>query len=193
MLKRLIVIGPIVALAGCAGEQPVSADFEVSAPLYAKGGNSIDNLGTHLVGEEEVPGRETLAQGQAIFRITGNSVDFRLIASNIDNVHMAHIHCGRFGENGPIRMWLHPVIGPSGIADTDNLGSYDGVLANGTFSAAGVVCAAANVGANMPLIDAMRAGLTYVNVHTTDNQAPTNTGPGDFPGGEVRGQLDAGR
>ena len=36
---------------------------------------------------------------------------------------------------------------------------------------------------------AMRAGNTYVNVHTNDGAAPPNTGPGDFPGGEVRGQL----
>jgi hypothetical protein len=34
--------------------------------------------------------------------------------------------------------------------------------------------------------------LTYVNVHTNDGVAPTNTGPGDFPGGEVRGQLQHG-
>jgi hypothetical protein len=42
----------------------------------------------------------------------------------------------------------------------------------------------------MPLLDAIRAGLTYVNAHTNDGVAPTNTGPGDFPGGEIRGQLD---
>jgi len=35
----------------------------------------------------------------------------------------------------------------------------------------------------------MRAGNTYVNVHTNDGVAPTNTGPGDFPGGEIRGQI----
>ena len=39
------------------------------------------------------------------------------------------------------------------------------------------------------LIDAMEAGNTYVNVHTNDGVAPTNTGPGDFPGGEIRGQI----
>ena len=29
----------------------------------------------------------------------------------------------------------------------------------------------------------------YVNVHTNDGVAPPNTGPGEFPGGELRGQL----
>jgi hypothetical protein len=35
----------------------------------------------------------------------------------------------------------------------------------------------------------MQSGNTYVNVHTNDGVAPTNTGPGDFPGGEIRGQI----
>jgi len=39
------------------------------------------------------------------------------------------------------------------------------------------------------LLDAIDAGIAYVNVHTDDGIAPTNTGPGDFPGGEIRGQL----
>jgi hypothetical protein len=39
------------------------------------------------------------------------------------------------------------------------------------------------------LISALEAGNLYVNVHTNDFVAPTNTGPGDFPGGEIRGQL----
>ena len=40
------------------------------------------------------------------------------------------------------------------------------------------------------LIAAMMSGVTYVNVHTSDGVDPPNTGPGDFPGGEIRGQLD---
>ena len=39
------------------------------------------------------------------------------------------------------------------------------------------------------VLDKMRSGNAYVNVHTNDGVAPTNTGPGDFPGGEVRGQF----
>ena len=36
---------------------------------------------------------------------------------------------------------------------------------------------------------AVAAGNAYVNVHTNGGVAPPNTGPGDFPGGEIRGQL----
>jgi len=40
------------------------------------------------------------------------------------------------------------------------------------------------------MIALMRTGGAYVNVHTTDPTKTThNTGPGDFPGGEIRGQL----
>ena len=41
-------------------------------------------------------------------------------------------------------------------------------------------------------VDALQSGATYVNVHTNDGGAPTNTGPGDFPGGEIRGQVGGG-
>ena len=39
------------------------------------------------------------------------------------------------------------------------------------------------------LLDAINAGNAYVNIHTNDGVAPTDTGPGDFPGGEIRGQI----
>jgi len=197
MLRRQIALGAItVLLAGCTADKPVPTGFELRAPLFAVGGNGNFNPGTHLTGDEEVftpvpPSTATpadsRAQGQAIFRVSsdGSTVDFRLIASNIDNVFMAHIHCAPSGTNGPIRMWLYPVIGPAGAPGPSGSGPQNGVLASGTFSPTGVVCPG-----GMPLLDAIRAGLTYVNVHTDDGVAPVNTGPGDFPGGEIRGQLD---
>src|SRR5207249_402096 len=40
-----------------------------------------------------------------------------------------------------------------------------------------------------PPRDTPASGNAYVNVHTNDGMAPPNSGPGDFPGGEIRGQL----
>ena len=199
MLKGQIALGAVTALLiGCTADTPAPTGFVVTAPLYAVGGNSGGNgdvnLGTHMTGAEEVfaapPGAPTpadsRAQGQAIFRVNDDgTVDFRLIASNIDNVIMSHIHCAPAGTNGPVRMWLYPVVGPSGAPAASGAGAQNGVLATGTFNPAGITCPG-----GMRLIDAIRAGLTYVNVHTNDGVAPTNTGPGDFPGGEIRGQLD---
>jgi len=205
MLRKQAALAAIgCLLAGCTADKPTPTGFEVRAPLFAVGGQSDFNLGTHMTGDEEVftpvpPSTATPAdsrgQGQAIFRVSddGSSVDFRLIASNIDNVIMSHIHCGPPGANGPIRMWLYPVIGPTGAQGPNGSGPHNGVLASGTFSPTGVACPATATTPAMPLLDAIRAGLTYVNVHTNDGVAPANTGPGDFPGGEIRGQLDHGR
>ena len=201
MLRRELALGAIAALlVGCTADKPAPTAFEVRAPLFAVGGNSGGNgdvnLGTHMTGAEEVftptpPSTATpadsRAQGEAIFRVNGDgtAVDFRLIASNIDNVIMSHIHCGAAGSNGPIKMWLYPVIGPTGAPAASGAGPQNGVLASGTFNPTGVRCPDGSA-----LLDAIRAGRTYVNVHTNDGVAPTNTGPGDFPGGEIRGQLD---
>jgi hypothetical protein len=39
------------------------------------------------------------------------------------------------------------------------------------------------------LLGALQDGDIYVNVHTNDGIGDINTGPGDFPGGEIRGQF----
>ena len=40
------------------------------------------------------------------------------------------------------------------------------------------------------LVDLITSGNAYVNVHTNDGISPTNTGPGDFPVGELRSQVE---
>lgn len=198
--RTCVVAIAVSALVGCAEEQSAPTEI-ITLPLFAKGGNGEMNMNTHLGGDEEVlvvaegapHPSDSQGQGQAIFRVNPDgTVDVRLIASNIDNVVQSHIHCGRFGENGPIRIWLYPNIGTSGTALTGPTGAQDGVLAEGTFDPTGVTCPAANVGTTMPVLDAMRNGLAYVNVHTNDGVTPTNSGPGDFPGGEIRGQIGDG-
>jgi hypothetical protein len=67
-------------------------------------------------------------------------------------------------------------------------GRFDGVLATGTITEANFVGPLAGQPFSV-LIDEMLAGNTYVNVHTNDGIDPPNTGPGDIPGGEVRGQI----
>ena len=73
------------------------------------------NWSDHLTGAEEVPARPTQGQGQAIFHLSddGTSVDFKLMATNIDNVIAAHIHVGPTGVNGPVVVFLYgPASGP---------------------------------------------------------------------------------
>jgi hypothetical protein len=143
----------------------------------------------HANGAGEFPVRETQGQGQGIFKLSadGQSVQYKLIASNIDNVFMAHIHQGPPESIGPIVVWLYP---GTAVNVTAPLGSgrTDGVLVEGTFTAANLTGPLQGQPLSA-LIAAMESGNAYLNFHTNDGVAPTNTGPGDFPGGEIRGQI----
>ena len=152
------------------------------------------NFNTHLSADQEVMPigivNNSLAQGQANFKLSadGTELSYKLIAANIDNAFMAHIHMGPVGVNAPIVVWLFPSTTP-GAPGPLGAGRMDGVLAEGTITAADLVGPLKGHPFS-ELIDAIRAGNAYVNIHTNDGIAPTNTGPGDFPGGEIRGQLD---
>lgn len=150
------------------------------------------NFRTHLTGSNEVPPPGvvvmTLAQGQAVFQLSedGSELSYVLIASNINNVIMAHIHLGPAGSNGPVVVWLYPA--PDQQAPLPIPGRHDGVLAEGVIRAENLVGPLAGQPLSN-LITAIQTGNAYVNVHTNDFVAPPNTGPGDYPGGEIRGQL----
>jgi hypothetical protein len=152
------------------------------------------NFRTHLSGAEEVPPPgvvvETLAQGQAIFQLSkdGSAIHYKLIVANIENVFMAHIHKGARGVNGPVAVWLYPSTAPG--AGPTGQGRVDGVLVEGTFTAADLVNqAATGITSLEQLLAEIENGNAYVNVHTNDGVAPANTGPGDYPGGEIRGHI----
>jgi CHRD domain len=134
-----------------------------------------------LSGGDEVPARDTGARGVATFRLNaeGTELGFRLVVANIENVFAAHIHCGVAGVSGPIGVTLF-MGAPAG-------GRTDGVLAAGTVTApdTGNACGWVDLD---DVVTALESGDTYVNVHTNDGLAPPDTGPGDFPGGEIRGQ-----
>ncbi len=124
---------------------------------------------THLTGSEEVPARDTLAQGQAIFRLSkdGTELHYRLIVANIENVTAAHIHLAPAGMNGPVVAPLY-VSGPIS-------GRFSGVLAEGVITSLNGPLLGQPLSA---LITAIEDAGAYVNVHTTQ-----------FPGGEIRGQI----
>jgi hypothetical protein len=131
--------------------------------------------------ERPVP-RDTNARGLAHFKLSmdGTELEYKLNVANIENVFAAHIHCGAEDAAGPVGVTLY--MGSPGS------GRFDGVLAEGTITVpdAGNGCGWADLDA---VVAAMSSGNAYVNVHTNDGVAPPNTGPGDFPGGEIRGQI----
>ena len=152
----------------------------------------------HANGSQEVPARDTQGQAQAIFHLSkdGSSLDYKLIASNIENVFMAHIHCGAPTVNGPITVWLYPSPAPPPMAGPPGAGRHDGVLVTGTFTDANVIDLAPNP-ANCTggisdigdVIELLQNGGAYVNVHTNLDGPPFTNQPGDIPGGEIRGNT----
>jgi hypothetical protein len=138
---------------------------------------------TSLSSAEEVPTNTSKARGAATFMVSddGTSIEYRLVVANIENVVASHIHIAPAGTNGGVVTFLYGNAPAGG-------GPVNGVLATGTITAADLTGSLAGQPLSA-LIAAIEDGNAYVNVHTNDGVAPTNTGPGDFPGGEIRGQL----
>jgi hypothetical protein len=136
-----------------------------------------ENFRAHLNVEEEIPEPEVDGnpRGQAIFQLSrdGSQLHYKVIVANIENVMMAHIHLAPFGETGPVVAWLYP----AGPPPQEIPGRFSGVLAEGTITSDDLVGPLADADLD-DLLAEIRAGNTYVNVHTTQN-----------PPGEIRGQI----
>jgi hypothetical protein len=163
-----------------------TAQRSVTTPLAANANAEVldaKNFVAHLTGASEVPARDSRGVGEVKLQLTsdGTALEYRLISSNIHNVVQSHIHLAPAGVNGPIVVFLFGLVAPGG-------GRTDGVLATGTITAANFIGPLAGHPFS-DLIAAIRADTAYVNVHTNDGVDGVNTGPGDFPGGEIRGQI----
>jgi hypothetical protein len=140
---------------------------------------------TQLRGRNEVPPHETPASGEAIFRVGDDgTVSYELFVDDIRNPFMAHIHIGPPGVNGKIAVWLFPSTKP--VPGPANSGPAEGLLKKGTFTAKDFVGPLKD-STLAALVRAIRAGNAYANVHTSDGTK--SFAPGNFPGGEIRGQL----
>jgi hypothetical protein len=201
-MRRYYSLAGAALLLGCV-DAPASTTAPQLSGAVVSGGVVADRnkefgtdngdqrtIETKLSGDEEVPIRITGAHGSANVRLAkdGQSIDFQLVVNDITNVTMAHIHMQAKGVNGPIVVWFFPSVTSTAPLPGGG-GEHHGLLAQGTFTAADLRGPLAGHPLS-DLIAAISAGNTYVNIHTDDGVAPPNTGPGDFPGGEVRGQLD---
>ncbi|MGC2330372.1 MAG: CHRD domain-containing protein [Candidatus Acidiferrales bacterium] len=129
-----------------------------------------------LSGKNQSPAVETPAHGVATFRLSadGKSLSYRLSVTDIDNVSMAHIHMGPAGQEGPVVAWLYPSKPPAVVKK----GKFTGLLASGTLMAANL--AGPLEGKTIAdLVEQIKAGKAYVNVHTEK-----------YPAGEIRGQIE---
>jgi CHRD domain len=146
-----------------------------------------------MIGYFEVPSVSTVARGRFELRIRDSQLDYRLTFSDLEGaVTQAHIHFAQAGVNGGISAWLcgttGNLAGPPGTPSCGAAGATQGDI-SGTITAANVQNT--NNPANgatqgiaamefAELVAAIRAGVTYANVHSAK-----------FPGGEIRAQIKA--
>lgn len=139
-----------------------------------------------LSGAEQLPdATDSKATGTLVLTVSddGKSVAYRLTVENLSNPSGADVHLGPPTMNGPLVVKLFPRRG-----DGAKKGPFSGVLAEGSFDG-GDFLGPMTGSPLSDLIDELKAGNAYTNVHTNDGQDPPESGPGDYRNGEIRGQL----
>jgi len=174
-----------------AGAATVLGIFALAAAPIASAQN-LHRIGTNLIGYQEVPAISTVGNGQFDATISQDETQLTYTLSYADmesEVTQAHIHFGQLSVNGGISVWLcgnadpnstPPIAPPAG---TPTCPASPATVTR-TVTAANVVGPLGQgIAATQfaELLRAIRAGIAYANVHTRT-----------FPGGEIRGQLDAG-
>lgn len=158
---------------GCSpdNQEETSNNPNYESEVITKAHAATLNFTTSLKGSNEVPANDSNGAGVAIVKISkdGNSISYKLNTANVENVFAAHFHLAPAGSNGGVVATLYS--NPNQPSGPDN-----GVLAQGTITAAEVSGSIA--GDLDALIAAIKDGLIYINVHTSD-----------VPSGELRGQL----
>jgi hypothetical protein len=195
MSRRIIPMLALLGIVAC-GERP-GATEPLLLPVFTHGAGASDNASGGNFGapmssaEEPTPENVTdsRARGNVLFRLSadGESMSYQLSVANIENVTMAHIHRGPVGVNGPVVVWLYPSTA-AGPPNPPGGGRIQGVIAQGTITTDELRGSLAGQPLSA-LVDLIISGEAYVNVHTVDGVNPPNSGPGNFPGGEVRGQI----
>src|SRR5690606_139680 len=162
MRRRLMLLAAAAILAGLTAASALADGHFTDAVFDAQ-----------LSGGEEVPAVTTEGAGYVSVTLSedGSSLDYRLYANGLVDMTMAHIHVGAEGENGPPLVFLFgpadPPMTSDGLLAEDTIVEADLIPVEGVFD-----------GTMAQLIELIRSGNTYVNVHTAAN-----------PAGEIRGQL----
>lgn len=135
-----------------------------------EGGN---RFGARLSGTQEVPPVMTRAGATARFALRRDgALEYELRATGpIHDATQAHIHLGARGQNGPVVLFLFGLTAGVDFERGD-------LIARGTVSDSNVIARAGFTNTIAELVDRMRQGRAYVNLHTVA-----------FPGGEIRGQV----
>lgn len=146
----------------------ISILFVTVAPLAASAGHRADFDADLDPGQEvQDPAVVSDGEGDADFTVKRNRVRFKLKWDDLtSDAVMAHIHCAPAGSNGDVGVTLF----------AQNKGDDGRVRGSFRGPDPGNACGWSSLG---DVLAAMVSGNAYVNVHTTN-----------FPGGEIRGQIE---
>ena len=149
-----------------------------SSYAIATAGDQANYLKARLSGFQEVPAVSSTGTGTLDLRINEDSqtIDYELTYENLEGTttSASHIHVGQPGVNGGVSAFLCG--GGGKPACTPGSGSVSGVIT--PLDVIGPIGQGVAAGEFAELVRAIRAGVTYVNVHTNKH-----------PGGEIRGQI----
>ena len=157
----------------------------------AVAGDHRRDFETDMTGYEEVPSVSTRGGGQVDAEVSrdGERIRYTLRYRNMEGVvSQSHIHFAQEGVNGGIVVFLCTNLGNGPVGRTvppcpASPATVTGVLTKEDVSTAAASQAARDQGIGPEefdeLVRAMRAGVTYANVHSDR-----------WPGGEIRGQFD---
>jgi hypothetical protein len=152
--------------------------------VAAANGNGGHRFDEHLTGFEETPALSTPGNGtfRAFVDNSAQEIHYRLRFGDLESdATQAHIHFENATNSGPIVVFLCSNLG-NGPVGTQACPAAGGTI-SGTIRPADVTdMASANgiaAGEFNELVRAMKAGATYVNVHSVNRAA-----------GEIRAQLD---
>jgi hypothetical protein len=169
------------ALLGLGGLGLVVA-LGVGAPPPALGqGQGPNQFRASLTGFQEVPAISTTGRAELRLRLRdSNTLEFELRYSNLEggNPSMAHIHLGQRGVNGGVVVFFCGG-GNKPACPASNSGTVMGTIVAADVLAVPTQGIAA--GEFDELVAAIRAGVTYANIHN-----------GTYGGGEIRGQIGRG-
>ena len=127
-----------------------------------------------LSGSNEVPPVNTAGSGVADFQLSadGKSLDYQVNLTKMNSVMAVHIHSGKQGQTGdPVAGLFNPSMSgpPTGLVN--------GQLTKGSITSTDLVGSLAGKQIS-DLVNLIKSGSAYVNVHTSNNQ-----------NGEIRGQI----
>jgi CHRD domain len=174
-MKRSTVLGGVLAIASLA---------MAIAPAAAHD----NNVSTHLIGYQETPATIN-STGSGDFTATiskdGKSISYTESYQDLSStVLQSHIHFGRPGLTGGIVLFLCTNLTPPlGVPTPQACPAFPATI-TGTLTEADVIAVPgqgidSGAAGFAEMIQAIKAGAAYVNVHTTNH-----------PSGEIRGRLD---